>query len=283
MHTLRNRLGATLASALLVTGVAIPAAAHAAHEREASLRADREIAAVSSMLEPIAAVAGSEQRVTLNGAPLFFRKVTERGTLDQVMARIAKECASGTESAAFGLSKNLDDGVNKPITLERVVAQESEGGVRASLCIFANDDGSSSEELRRVRYTLAHRREDGSIAVTTVVNASSTPLHELFPAEGDAPGSDLEGVARPEQSKRTLTAVVGRGEHAVRVYESALPVEAAAQSYDKQMTALGYVTTGSLDDARMYRKDDRSYVASFRGTTGGSTVALLPFGSRPSM
>jgi hypothetical protein len=283
MTHFRSRLRNTLLSVVLVMGVAIPAAAHAAREREASLRADREIAAVTSALEPIAAAAGSEQRVTLNGAPLFFRKTTEQGTLDEVMARVAKECASGTEASAFGISKNLDDGVNKPIALERVVSQESEAGVRASLCIFANDDGASSEELRRVRYTLAHRRDDGSIAVTTVVNASSTPLHELFPAEGDAPGSDLAGVARPEQSRRTMTAIVGRGEHAVRVYESTLSVEASAGSYDRQMTALGYDTTGSLDDARMYRKDDRSYVASFRATTGGSTVALLPFGSRPSM
>jgi hypothetical protein len=43
------------------------------------------------------------------------------------------------------------------------------------------------------------------------------------------------------------------------------------------MAALGYATTGALEDARMYRKDGKSFVASFRGTTGGSTVALMPF------
>ncbi len=282
-----NILRAKLLPVLLVAGVAVPAASHAANERQASLRAERsaqrDIDALTGALEPVARAAGSEQRVTLNGAPLFFRKTTQQGTLDEVMARVAKECATGTESSAFGLAKNLDDGADKPIALERVVSQESEGGARASLCIFANDEGASGEELHRVRYTLAHRRDDGSIAVTTVVNASSTPLNALFPAEGDAPGSDLVGVARPEQSRRTMTAIVGRGEHAVRVYESPLAVEAAAHSYDRQMTKLGFDTTGSLEDARMYRKDGRSYIASFRGTTGGSTIALLPFGSPPSM
>jgi hypothetical protein len=272
---------AKLLSVLLVVGIAIPAGAHAANEQRARLGAQREIDALTSALGPITMAAGSERRVTLNGAPLFFKKTTEQGTVDEVMARVAKECASGNEASAFGLSRNLDDGVNKPIALQRVFSQESEGGVHASLCIFANDDGASSDELHRVRYTLAHRRDDGSIAVTTVVNASATPLSELFPAEGDAPGSDLEGVARPEQSRRTMTAVVG-SDHAVRVYESALAVEAAVTSYDRQMSALGYATTGSLADARMYRKDGRSYVASFRGTTGGSTVALLPFGSTAS-
>ena len=271
-------------SVLLVVGFAVPAAARAAHERQAEIRDQRELTALTSAIDPISSVtpgAGSERRVMLNGAPLFFRKTTEQGTLDDVMARVAKECASGTEASAFGLSKNLDDGVTKPIALQRVISQESEGGARASLCIFANDEGASSEELHRVRYTLAHRRDDGSVAVTTVVNASTTPLHELFPAEGDAPGSDLEGVARPEESRRTLTAIVGRGEHAVRVYESPLALGTAVASYDGRMAALGYATTGSLDDARMYRKDGRSYVASFRATTAGSTVALMPFGGSP--
>jgi hypothetical protein len=275
-------------SALLIVGIALPVAAEAAHERRDSLRAARELAAFANLVDPMTSVtvgAGSEHRVTLNGAPLFFRKTSERGTLDEVMARIVKECASGTEASAFGLSRNLDDGLSKPITLHRVVSQEAESGARASLCIFANENGetrTSSEEMRRVRYTLAHRRDDGSIAVTTVVNASSTPLNELFPADGDAPGSDLGEIARPEQARRTLTAIAAGGEHAVRVYESALSVEAAVSSYDRQMNVLGYATTGSLDDARMYRKNGRSYVASFRGTTGGSTVALLPFGSTAS-
>ena len=275
----------TILSVLLVAAVAVPAAAHAAGERRANLRAQREMDAMSSVVGAVTLTAGSERKVTLNGAPMFFKKTSERGTLDAVMARIARECASGTEASAFGLSKSLDDGANEPIELQRVFSQESEGGVRASLCIFANAAGARApnEELHRVRYTLAHAREDGSIAVTTVVNASSTPLNELFPAEGDAPGSDLDGVARPEQSRRTMTAVVGRpSDHAVRVYESTLALEPAVASYDRQMSALGYVTTGSLVDARMYRKDGRSYVASFRGTTDGSTVALLPFGAPPS-
>jgi hypothetical protein len=271
---------ATVLSVLLVAAVAIPAAAHAAGERRANLRAQREMDALTSVVGSVSLTAGSERRVTLNGAPLFFRKATERGTLDEVMARVAKECASGTEASAFGLTRNIDDGVSKPIELERVFSQESEGGVRASLCIFANENGAPNEELHRARYTLAHARDDGSVAVTTVVNASATPLQELFPVEGDAPGSDLEGVARPAQSRRTLTAVVGTGgEYAVRVYESPLDVSSAVTSYDRQMSTLGYATTGTLEDARMYRKDGRSYVASFRGTTGGSTVALLPFGA----
>lgn len=272
-----------IASALAVVAVAVPAAAHSAHEHRAKLRAEKEITELTAAIEPIAMAAPGARRVTINGATMYFDKKTEQGSLDDVMGRIATECASGEQHAAFGLPTDAVEGESKGIRLERVHTQESEdGSVRASLCIFAKEGAPDSDESRRVRYTLAHRRDDGSIAITSVVSASSTPLNELFPAEGDAPGSDLEGIARPENARRTLTAIVGKNEHAVRVYETPMSVPAAASSYDQKMAALGFATTASLEDARMYRKDGKSYVASFRATTDGATVALLPFGNPAS-
>lgn len=278
-----SHLRAKIFSVLVVAGIAVPAAAHTAHEQRAKKRAEREISELTQAIAPIAAAAPGTRRVTLNGATMYFDKKTEQGSLDEVMTRIAKECASGDQNKAFGLEAGAEEGASKVLRLERVHTQGSEGGsVRASLCVFAKEGAPDSDEARRVRYTLAHRRDDGTIAVTTVVNACATPLNELFPAEGDAPGSDLEGVARPENARRTLTAIVGKNEHAVRVYESPMKLEAAVSSYDREMGVLGFATTGSLDDARMYRKDGKSFVASFRATTEGSTVALMPFGNGPS-
>ncbi len=272
---------AHLLSIAVVALLAIPAGAHAAHERSETLRAERELESFTQRILPIAEDVAGERRVVLNGATTYFRKSTDHGTVDEVLSRVAAECASGTQAKAFGLTKDLDDGAGKPLRLERVVTQRAENGAAASLCIFANDGGSPNE-THRVRWTLAAPRDDGSIAVSTVVNASSTPLEEMFPAEGDAPGSDAEGVARPEHARRTLTAIVGKGEHVVRVYESDLPLADSIASYDRAMHGLGFATTGTLDDARMYRKDGKSWAVSFRATTGGSSIALLPFGSAPS-
>lgn len=268
---------------LVVAGIAVPAAAHSAREQREKQRAQKEIDELTQAIAPIAMAAPGARRVTLNGATMYFDKKTVEGSLDDVMARVAKECASGDQNTAFGLPTDAAEGESKALKLDRVHTQESEdGSVRASLCIFAKEGAPDSDEARRVRYTLAHKRDDGSIALTTVVSACGTPLNEIFPAEGDAPGSDLEGVARPENARRTLTAIVGKNEHSVRVYESSLAVPAAVTSYDQKMGALGFATTGSLEDARMYRKDGRSFVASFRATTDGSTVALMPFGNGPS-
>ena len=272
-----------IASAVVLAGIAIPAAAHSAHEQREKQRAEKEISELTQAIAPIATAAPGVRRVTLNGATMYFDKKTVPGSLDDVMARIAKECASGEQNTAFGLSTDAEEGESKSLKLDRVHTQQSEdGNVRASLCIFAKEGAPDSEEARRVRYTLAHKRDDGSIALTTVVSACGTPLNEIFPAEGDAPGSDLEGIARPENARRTLTAIVGKNEHSVRVYESPMTMPAAVTSYDQKMGALGFATTGSLEDARMYRKDGKSFVASFRATTDGSTVALMPFGNGPS-
>lgn len=278
-----SHLRAKIVSAIVVVGIAVPAAAHSARERTASMRAEKEISELTQAIAPIAMAAPGARRVTLNGATMYFDRKTEQGTLDEVMARIAKECASGEQTTAFGLPTDALEGESKALRLERVHTQSSEdGSVRASLCIFAKEGSPESEEARRVRYTLAHRRDDGSISVTSVVSACGTPLNEIFPAEGDAPGSDLEGLARPENSRRTLTAIVGKNEHSVRVYESSMNVPSAVTSYDRQMGALGFQTTGSLEDARMYRKDAQGFAVSFRATTEGSTVALTPFGNEPS-
>src|SRR5688500_6861857 len=229
------KLRAKVVSVLVVVGIAIPAAAHSAHEQRARARAEKEISELTQAIAPIALAAPGARRVMLNGATMYFDKKTEHGSLDEVMGRIAKECASGSQNEAFGLPADADEGQSKSLKLDRVHTQVSEdGSVRASLCIFAKEGAPDSDEARRVRYTLAHRRDDGSIAVTSVVSASGTPLNELFPAEGDAPGSDLEGIARPESARRTLTAIVGKNEHAVRVYETPMPVSVAVGRYDQR-------------------------------------------------
>ena len=278
-------LHARILSAIAVLAVAIPAAGHAVRERVKAKAAQAELETMVEQLTPVAtSAAAGQRRVTLNGAPIFFDKHTERGTLDEVMARINGACASGERDLAFGEAMPAEDGTSHPIRLERIAVAESEGGVNASLCIFAGDIadpslvGTSREPTHRVRYTLAFDRGDGTVSVTSVVNASEMALATMFPATGDAPGNDLEGVARPADARRTHTAIVGAGEHSVRIYETVHPVEEAVAGYDGAMATLGYATTGTLADARMYRKNGRSYLASFQPTVaGGTRIALAPF------
>jgi len=279
-------------SVAIIALAAIPATAHAVHSQRAESRAKRDLEAMTSAVLPFVPedgeVAGANgvRDVTLNGARIFFKQASENKPIDDVLKGIAKECESPDQTVALGISGNDRENETKQIKLERVVVQETPEApnVKASLCIFAaeanvgGEEGSNHEPLRRVRYTLAHQRDDGTTRVTTISTACSTPLSEIFPAVGDAPGSDLTEVARPEAARRPLTAMVGsKQKNAVRVYESDLPTEKSISSYDSAMGTKGFQTTASLPLGRMYRKDGHGFVVSFQGKTGGSTVTISQF------
>lgn len=276
-------------SVIAALAVIVPATAHAVDGRLEQQRSERELIALTDAIGPIAVSHDGERHVTLNGASMIFKQSTEQRPLDDVMAAVTRDCASADRDVAFGDQQATGDGPSPVIHLERVVTQESTEGVRAALCIFApersdRDDPAAAGEhlgakpMPRVRYTLARRVDAQSTSVTTVVSTSATPLAELFPAEGDAPGSDLAGVARPERARRTLTALVGfDDQHSVRIYESTLPLHDAIASYDASMRGLGFEITGTLPDARMYRRAEVSFVASFLRTADGCAIAVAPF------
>ena len=219
-----------------------------------------------------------------------FKTTTVTTPIDEVMKNVESECRSGKiETALAGTVKSTSEDTSKnEIELAHIDAQSgSDGQVRASLCTFAPETIESSDtphitmggkgDLPRVRYTLAHKIDASTTRVITVVNASSTPLEAMFPAEGDAPGSDLGGVARPENSKRTLTALVDGNQHEVRMYETGMAIGEAMTSYDRGMRSLGWDTASSLPEARMYRCDGESVIASFLAIENGTNVSIAPF------
>lgn len=273
--------------------VAIPTTAHAVHSQREQAKARRDLEAMTEALDAFAGISeevGGVRDVSINGARIYFKQTTEHRPLADVMKAVATECGTGDHDVALGIADgHREGGETKAIRLERVVEQAADSGVvKASLCVFepeanvGGEEGTAREPLRRARYTLAHQREDGTVGVTTIATASSTPLADLFPAEGDSPGSDLTEVARPESSRRTLTAMVGtkaRSSRAsdVRVYESDLPTEQAIASYDAAMEKRGFVAHAKLAEGRMYLKENKRFVVTFHGTSTGSTVTISQF------
>jgi hypothetical protein len=261
---------------LAIVAVAVPGTAHAVHARLEERRAAQEIGRLMAAIPQLKAMGGDGvQRVALNGSTVFFRKSTEARSVDDVLASVEKDCGSGDAEIALEGQASSDHAASKTIKLAKIVTEGTDDGkARASLCIFERDRPGQEP---RIRYTVAERVDDHTTRTTTVVNASGTPLSDLFPAEGDSPGSDIAAIARPEQSRRTLTAIVGSEEHSVRIYESTQPVAEAVRSYDAAMTNRGYAITASLEDARMYRRDGRSYAVSWSPTSDGCTVTIAPF------
>ena len=93
-----------------------------------------------------------------------------------------------------------------------------------------------------------------SHVVTSWTRGSFRPA-AMFPANGDAPGSDSTLAARPGSSRRILSGVAVGAPYAIRVYESAEPLGAVLSGFDTHMAGLGWTRVqepGIPEGARAY-------------------------------
>jgi hypothetical protein len=90
-----------------------------------------------------------------------------------------------------------------------------------------------------MRYFLVIGSEKGHSAFLSAWSLGSLKLAALFPPAGDAPGSDLNGIPRPRQGRRVLSAgVVGGGR--IVSYRAAITPNAALNDYSSQLRSAGW-------------------------------------------
>ncbi|HTV21986.1 MAG TPA: hypothetical protein VMG12_25025, partial [Polyangiaceae bacterium] len=122
-------------------------------------------------------------------------------------------------------------------------------------------------EVGDARYFLARKVNEQRTQVLSVWTEGHFDLLGMFPAEGDAPGSDSPVVPRPPTARRTFSAIVPERPYTVRTYESRESREAVLQHYDNLMPAAGWVEqpTSEGDELRVLT----------RAFSRGDTVALV--------
>ena len=141
-------------------------------------------------------------------------------------------------------------------------------------------------ELGEFRYVYAVRKGDKT-RVTTLWTSGSVNLNRMFPAEGDAAGSDSKLVPRPPNARRTFTASAAGQASGVRVYESGEGLQALDVFYETQMKQRGFrVPEGAKQDGTTAfnhpdgqqvfvstaRIDDKSYVTLTEAGSGVSSI-----------
>ncbi|WP_394836068.1 hypothetical protein LVJ94_04070 [Pendulispora rubella] len=117
--------------------------------------------------------------------------------------------------------------------------------------------------------------------IITVATESAAPLEVLFPAEGDAPGGDFDGVLRPPDSRRTFAATFDGEAYGVRMYELGRTISETVATPDEEMRKHGWSSSTavakSLPDARLYTRGNMEMVASFRSNPDRLTsVTIAP-------
>ena len=182
----------------LVAGAGIPIVGHAMHERRAQRAELEQLDGLTQQLMRITRHAKTAHHVYVNGLPVFFRTSTASGNVAATLDAIRQECESGDPRTMLGLPREAEDGAPPAhsLVLNRVERQVDQDDVGASLCIFhaANAGGSPEAGGAQIRYSLVHQVDEKTTGVFTISTEASAPLEALFPAEGDVPGGDFDGV-----------------------------------------------------------------------------------------
>lgn len=253
------------AYALVVFGALTLVAARSVYAdvREVGLGVGHQLAALEDLT-------GGAYVVHVNGAELHWASARTEQSVAAVLDRYEEHCRRHPSSLGAALA-------DIPGVLEdRVPGQASDparAGIfrdavdgRGMVACFVRDDASGDvDEVRRAlealartgdlaslgrfRYVFAEESPRGGTRVVTLWAEGSLDVGRMFPAEGDAPGTDSSLVPRPGGSRRTLSASVAGFPAAVRIYESeAAPAELVANT-GRALRAAGFEPASSSEAA----------------------------------
>lgn|SRR6478735_963866 len=210
----------------------------------------------------LADLTGDAETLTLNGERFHHAVSATSQPLRTVLDRVEQHCRNHPGAAALVLDR-LAESDPKPFAryappgaLRNGVFRE-EAATRGMVLCFVSGPNSGSagsflQALRRfsatrdlsafgrLRYSFAETEGSGSTRVVTLWADTGLNLSALFPASGDARGSDSPVVPRPPSARRTLSASAEGRPFSVRSYESTQSIAATQAFYDSWMREQGY-------------------------------------------
>ena len=131
-------------------------------------------------------------------------------------------------------------------------------------------------EVGDLRFAWASRSGDATTYVG-VYTDGPVPLGAAFPAEGDAPGTDVTGVPRPSHGRRVLSAFQRDAAPMLASYESTVTPQVALQSFGAQLARQG-LTPSAPEGAghALYASTSRGEVdiLAFASVTSGDKTLL---------
>ncbi|MDQ3035498.1 MAG: hypothetical protein M3Y87_24040, partial [Myxococcota bacterium] len=217
--------------------------------------------------------------LTINGSQMLVSSGMDdrdvAGVLDQFEARCRQrdghfdaqlERAGEVEVARGGwLDGTLREGDEERgyvACLDLGAEEMSPGELLARVQRFV-DTGDLSE-VGHLRYAFAERAEHGSHFVAYWTEGAFD-LYAMFPPQGDAPGVDLEGVARPPQSRRILSARAGDEPYSLTVYENtSLTADGLERFYRDDLPSHGFRFLEE-EEGRAYESESARGLVAERG------------------
>jgi hypothetical protein len=246
-------------------------------------------------------VSGAAEVIQLNGARMHHARVSTSASISTVLDRFEEHCNANPGPLAEVLN---DVAADHPAVFKKhalkgafrhaVVRHESErDGVvmcfvdrRATGLAGVNETLQALAEtgdlavLGQFRYVFAEQRKDGKTMVVSMRNEGSLNVSRMFPATGDADGTDSPILPRPPDARRTLSASAEGMPYALRTYDSGKTRAELQAFYGTWMKASGWTQAAKFDGAKgdgataYFRQDGYQVFLTFM-EEGGRTFATL--------
>lgn len=230
------------------------------------------------------------RRLSVNGLTLFVRSGSSARPPADVIASFRDTCVDAAPFELDGAARRALADTTPSFTerlFDGVAIEETERGTALG-CITRGRERFTLERISerlerfaesgdlasfgRLRYAWIEGTESGGSAVLSLWSDEALPLLDRFPAQGDAPGSDLPGVTRVPGGRRLLSAALD--ENALYVYEHrrAPPLDELATSYDRALERAGFASVAPA------RRDGARRVHTLRRDAHELVVVLIQDG-----
>lgn len=205
------------------------------------------------------------------------------GGMGEALAAIATSRPASRANARWAIRRELgDEGYVACIDVGERELPFAELTARLRRFQESND----VHDLGNLRYAYAHhgRQEGDGVMFVAMWTEGSFDLDAMMPETGDAPGVDVDGVARPPAARRTMTISEAGVDHRATFYEgSSMSAWELAAFYRTELANGGYhllvdpPTHEQNDDATLVAERDGQmlYVTVGHDRGGHGRVTLL--------
>jgi hypothetical protein len=241
---------------------------------------------------------GTRNPIRLNGEAIFVSSTVANVGIDDLLDRVEAKCRDNPTELVDAMATLPN------IPREQIAALTSreaggvvryDNGEKGAIFCFENPEGKPAglrdrmeriskvletgdlSHLGNARYVFAEATDAGLTHVVTAWTEGSFNLYNLVPGDGDAPGSDLEGVPRPLRSVRLLTAGADGVPYSARIYDTPVRAEVILEDYDREMVERGWepMIVDHKGLRRVYGKNGTHVYVLPREDRGRTLVTLL--------
>jgi hypothetical protein len=250
--------------------------------------------AFGAELSQLGELGAQAEALLINGQRFQHAVLVSDGEPAQLLDRAQAECARqpGPFGAALAqLAERAARSGAEPASALRSGVLRAEAADRGMITCFGGAGGASLAELAEriselvrtgrlgaigsVRYVYAQRSAPGQSRVTALWTDEGLDPGAMFPAAGDAPGSDSPLLPRPPESRRLLSAAAAGTPFLLLHYAARLPAPELWRFYAPRLSALGFERVAAAGDAAAYRREDGEQLFLALIEQDGSTLVAL--------